>query len=335
MDEMQIYSTSDTLKGAINSLIKSVRKNPEKGLVKEKSIKDLRLDKKVPFIFFLDLETRTVDFVIDQILVKETRYGEYSSLPYGRYDNLHNDLIEQLHMYESSMIVNDDDSLAKLFGFRDDKQRKLAIFKKEDRKNQKRLREFISLNELKPSYSLNFFKAEAEFANYMMTYVTSSPIWKNEDINLQYGDFDIVPKLMSIIRDFCQLDLMKSKVKDWDENPLIKNKSNSDQKERIESIRASVEQSYRLRYASLVVLQDAFDKFVHMEEELQNVVDLMDFEYDLQTLEDRTMDLQAQKDTLIRDVQEVYLSGQAFESIAQSVNATIDDILELETSIKE
>ena len=243
------------------------------------------------------------------------------------YHNIHNKLKVQVHAYEGQMIVNDDDSIAKVFGFENESKRKRSIWTSDDRKNQRRLKEFISSNKLRPSHEMSFYRRQAEYANYMMNYVSTSEIWENKDINLQYDEFDIVPKLLSLIRDFCQMDMILSKVDEWRRNPLITNKLS-----RISAVEKSVKESYKIRYASLVILQDAFDKFVLMERELLNVSELMDFEYNLQVLEERTLDLQARKESLVKDMQEVYMSGQAFEAIASSVNTTLDNLLELEIS---
>lgn len=335
MNEITPVNTSDMLKNAVNSLIKSALRQPGKDLARQPAIKNLRYDKALPFAFFLDLETRTVDFVIDQVLIRDLGMDNRGADIFNGNQQrvIHERLKDQIHAFEDKMIVNDDDSLAQLFGFDSERKRKTARFSKEDRFKQKKFKNFITANELKPSNTLRFFQKEAEYANYMMTYVANSKAWDHKDINLHPSEFDIVSKLLSIIRDFCQLDLMKSKVDDWDNNHLVQKKSNREQKERIKGIRESVEQSYKLRYAALVVLQDAFDKFLSMEEELNNVADLMDFEHDLSMLEDRSLDMEAQKEALVNSVQEAYLSGQAFESIALSVNSTVEDLLELETNV--
>lgn len=334
---------NNTIRDTIKTFFSRDARTVPGNAIQQVSYQRPRMDKFLPFGFFLDLSTKTVEFVIDEDnrFIRDRDYLDRVDSVRSFYQDrsptiltrVQDTLSDFLYDVEGKLVVNGDDEISKLFGFESNRNRKLTFYK--DREKHRRYKEFIQNNFIRSSTKLKWFQDEAEYANYMMVYIASSPLWDSNEFSDYRHEFNMASKFVGLIRDFCQLDHMKEKVKTWEKSPVIDSYTNREQKKRIEEVKKSINDTYDIRLKYLFVVEQVFFKFKDMEAQWENFEDIKNFEADLSVMEDRLMDLTARKEALVFELQELGVAGQAFDTVNDNIRGTLDGLSALDSPMRD
>lgn len=336
--ETQALSRANsTMKNVIQGFFSGQKDTSEQAMIPT-SFARPQMDKFLPFAYFLDLSSKTVEFVIDETIpdIRNESYRArtgYSSSPL--FDkSIHDILDQQTREWNNRLIINGNDNIAKLFGFESNLKRKLSVFKNRDQ--QKAYKNFVQTNFIQSSTHMNWYQDEAEYANYMMVYIAGSDVWESEEFAAYQQEFNMSTKLLPLIRDFCQLEHMQAKITSWQSNTVIDRYTSKDQSQRIKEVKDNIQQTYKSRLQYLFILEQVFFKFKDMEEQWKNFGEIANLENDLSIMEDRVMDMEARQEALVYELQELVIQGQAFDSVTHSISSSLDDmLLELDSPLSE
>lgn len=265
------------------------------------------------FYFFFDPDEK-IKFVLDQGNAQDNKLYE-----------------KALKMVnKEKIIIHTPDSLSQAFGFKNNLDRLMKSMSISDRKKYKEHKKFNTENFLHPSSDLIVYRPHAEYANFMFYQFVTSELWgmNPETVGLSREDIQIEPQLVEAIYDFCKLDHIEAETKDWLEDYTLNRYTNKEQRRQLTDIRKKNREEAVYRIGYLKSLDMIFQEFVMFSDQFKINKKVLSLEESISSLSSLSMEMEAERDTLVQKVMDLSIQGQALSAQTMALNQSLEDVLQ-------